>query len=231
MKNILFFLLFLILIISPIYSNNENEINYIIDKYIRFNKWREAKKELDDYLKNNSTDTFAYSIYAEVLKELKLYDEAIIATRTAINFEKKDDFLAELYNNLGFYYYCKGINDIALDMYKKSISLRNDIDSTYYNIGVLYLEKKDYDNAITNWKKYITLTTNADKKIKLQEILSKLEKQLVAEKLKKEEEDKLKEEYLKKLKEELEKEKAESKSLETDKNKAKNSEKELEEID
>ncbi len=231
LKNTLFLLLFIIIIISPIYSNNENDLKYIIDKYIRFNKWQEAKKELENYLISNSTNSDAYSLYAEVLFELNLYDDAIIATRTAINFEKNDSNLAQLYNNLGFYYYNKGINDIAIDMYNKSISLRNDIDITYYNIGRLYFDKNDYDNALINWKKYINLSTNTEKKLKLQELISKLEQQLAAEKLKKEEEARLKEEYLKKLKEELEKEKAESKSLETDKNKAKHSDKELEEID
>lgn len=231
MKNIIIVFLYLIIMISPIFCNNQNEVNYIIDQYIRFNKWKEAKKELELYLKSNSTDTFAYSIYSEVLYELELYDDAILATRTALNYEKSDDFKAELYNNLGFYYYSKGLNDIALEMYNKSTSLRADLDSTYYNIGVIYLDKKDYDNTLNNWKKYVSLTNNIEKKTKMQDIISKLEKKLLEEKIKKEEEMRLKEEFLNKLKNDLEKDKSESKSLEADKNKTKHSDKELEEID
>lgn len=231
LKNIIIIFLFLIIIISPIFCNNQAELNNIIDKYVRFNKWNDAKKELEVYLKNNPTDTYAYSVYSAVLFELNLYDDAILATRTALNYEKSDTFKAELYNNLGFYYYSKGLNDIALEMYNKSISLRTDLDLTYYNIGIIYLDKKDYDNTLSNWKKYVALTNNIEKKTKIQDIIAKLEKKLLEEKLKKEEEMRLKEEFLNKLKEDLEKDKSESKSLEADKNKTKHSDKELEEID
>ena len=231
MKNIIIIFLYFFSITFHVFSINQNDINYIIDQYIRFNKWQEAKKELEIYLKSNPTDTFAYSIYAQTLYELKLYDDAILATRTAINYEKSDEFKAELYNNLGFYYYCKGLNDIALEMYTKSTSLRSDLDTTYYNIGVLYLDKQDYDNVLSNWKKYINLTNNFEKKTKMQQIIAKLEKKILEDKLKKEEEERLKEEFLNKLKEDLEKDKTESKSLEADKKKTQHSEKELEEID
>jgi tetratricopeptide (TPR) repeat protein len=231
LKNILLIPFFLTIIILNIFSINQNDINYIIDQYIRFNKWQEAKKELESYLKVNPTDTYAYSIYSEVLYELQLYDDAILATRTAINYEKNDEFKAELYNNLGFYYYCKGLNDLAIEMYQKSISLRADIDTTYYNLGKIYIDKEDYDNALNSWKKYINLTSNIEKKTKIQNIIAKLEKKILEEKIKKEEEERLKEEFLKQLKEDLEKDKTESKSLEADKNKTKHSEKELEEID
>ena len=231
MKNIIIISLYFFIIIFQILCINQNDINYIIDQYIRFNKWQDAKKELEIYLKKNPTDTYAYSIYSEVLYELELYDDAILATRTAINYEKTDEFKAELYNNLGFYYYCKGLNDIALEMYNKSISLRSDLDTTYYNLGIIYLDNEDYDNVLTNWKKYINLTNNIEKKNKMQQIIAKLEKKIIEDKIKKEEEERLKEEFLKKLKEDLEKDKTESKSLEADKKKTKHSEKELEEID
>ena len=231
MKNKIIIFLYLFIIIFHVFCTNENNINYIIDHYIRFNKWQEAKKELESYLKNNPTDTYAYSIYAQTLFELNLYDDAILATRTAINYEKTDEFKAELYNNLGFFYYCKGLNDLALEMYNKSISLRSDLDTTYYNLGLIYLNKEDYDNVLINWKKYINLTNNIEKKTKMQQIIAKLEKKILEDKLKKEEEEKLKEEFLKKLKEDLEKDKTESKSLEADKNKTQHSEKELEEIE
>ena len=88
MKKIISVFLTIIIIVSGIYCNTLNNINDIIDKTIRFNNWKEAKVELESYIKNHPTDSYAYSIYAEVLNKLKLNDLAIIAVRTAINYEK-----------------------------------------------------------------------------------------------------------------------------------------------
>jgi tetratricopeptide (TPR) repeat protein len=203
----------------------------IIDKFVRFDKWREAKSAFENYLKSNPTDTYAYSVYANVLGELKLYDDAIIAARTGLNYEKTDEAKGGFYNQLGYFYYSKKINDLALDMYKKSSEYSKNLDSSYYMQGLIYAEKNDYDSAILSWKNYIAVTNNLAKREKMQALLSKLEKKITDEKMKKEEEKKLKEEYLKKLTDELDKEKADSKSLEADKNKTKKSGVELEEIE
>ena len=211
-------------------TNNPN-LNDIIDKYIRFDNWKQAKSSLEDYLKSNPTDTYAYSLYSEVLGELKLFDDAIVAARTALNYEKDSATQGELYNQLGYFYYSKKLPDLSLEMYNKSVALNNNLDSSYYMLGLIYSGKNDYDNTLANWKRYVMITTNLGKKEKMQTIISKLEKQFTDEKMKKAEETRLKEESLKKLQDELEKEKADSKSLEADKNKTKKSGIELEEIE
>jgi tetratricopeptide (TPR) repeat protein len=212
------------------FSNNQN-LTDIIDKYIRFDNWKEAKASIEDYLKSNPTDTYAYSLYANVLAELKLYDDAIVAARTALNYEKNSETQGEFYNQLGFFYYSKNLNDLAIEMYSKSVSLNNSLDSSYYMLGLLYSGKNDYDNTLSNWKRYIMITTNQEKKKKMQQIVSMLEKKFADDKMKKEEEAKLKADSLKKLQDELDKDNADSKSLEADKNKTKKSNVELEEIE
>jgi tetratricopeptide (TPR) repeat protein len=224
----LFFILNFIIIISYIYCNTLNDI---IDKTVRFNKWDDAKKQLESYLSNNPVDSFGYSIYAAVLNELKLYDEAIIAVRNAINYENSNEKKGLLYFDLGTYYYNKGLKDVAVQNYNKSLEYNSNIDSTYYMLGTIYYENKDYDRAILNWKKYVEITANADKRAKMQAILAKFEKQLMEKKLKEEEEKRLREEFLNKIKEELSKDQNDSKSLETDKNKTQKSKEMYEEID
>ena len=228
------YLVFLfIMLVSLMYSNTLNDliVNNKIDNAIRLNKWEDAKSELELYLKNNSTDSYAYSIYAAVLNQLKKYDDAIIAVRTAINYEKSNEIKGNLYSDLGDYYYNKGLMDIALEMYKKSLEYNSMIDKSYYMMGTISYNTKDDDNAIRYWKKYIEITTNAPKREKLKKILDLYEKQIIAKKLKEEEEKRLKEEFLKKLNDELSKDNADTKSLGTDKDKTKKSEEDYEEID
>jgi len=223
MKKIILIFYFII-VVSLLYCNT---LKNIMDSTIRLNKWNDAKKELELYLNENPSDSYAYSVYAAVLNELKLYDDAIIAIRHAINYEKSNKTKANLYSDLGLYYYNKGLKDVSLESYLKSLDYNNKLDSSYYMIGAIFFEKEDYENTILNWKKYIEVTDNIEKKIKIEKIINKL----VEKKLKEEEERKLKEEFLKKLKDELLKEESESKSLETDKNKTTSSDEDFEEID
>ncbi len=225
-KNILIF--FFIIIVSLIYCNT---LNNIIDKSIRFNKWDDAKNELEFFLKDNPADTNALAIYAAVLNELKMYDEAILAVNKAISYESSNDKKSKLYFDLGNYYFNKGLKEQALLNYQKSIEYNKNTDSSYYMAGLVYFENNDLDKALTNWKKYVEITNNIDKKIKMQKIISKLENMIADKKLKDEEERKKKEDYLKKLKDDLSKDKEDSQSLESDKNKTKKSDEYYEEIE
>ena len=172
------FILFFVLLNFLLYGESPKELKEIIDKEVRFNSWKEAKLDLEIYLKSNPDDSYAYSVYASVLGELKLYDDSILAIRNAINFEKNDEKKGEYYSDLGFYYYCKDIKDLSLDMYKKSLSLNTNIASSYYMIGLINYQNSDYDAALFNWKKYVSITDNIEKKIKMQDIISKFEKQI-----------------------------------------------------
>jgi tetratricopeptide (TPR) repeat protein len=211
-----------------------NSLDDIIDNTIRYDKWDEAKIQLEGYLKENPADARAFSLYSTVLNDLKLYDQAINAMKNAINYELSNEKKGEYYFDLGKYYSTKKLNDIALEMYNKSLNLNSTLAETYYMIGKINYENKEIDKCFENWKKYIGLTSNTDKKKKLQMIIDRYEnekaeaeKLLAEQKLKAEEEKKRlaeeqrkKEELLKELMKELEGDKADSKSL--DENKIKN---------
>jgi len=109
----LFFIFFVNIIITlSIYCNTLNDI---LDKYIRFNNWAEAKTKLEEYIKQNPTDSYAYSLYAGTLNELKLYDEVIISLKNAINYENSVEKKGELYFNLGNAYYNKNSKEVSLE--------------------------------------------------------------------------------------------------------------------
>nr|HPO50376.1 tetratricopeptide repeat protein [Spirochaetota bacterium] len=186
----------------------------IIDKEIRFNRWEEAKKELEVYIKNKSDDVFAYSLYSAVLKELKLYDEAILALRNAITYEKSDKKKGEIYFNIGNLFYEKKQNDIALEMYEKSIEFDNMSAPCYYMSGLISFEKNNLENALKSWKRYIGLTLDKEKKEKVSQIVTMIEKDVEDKKqaeIKRLEEERLRLEKKKKRKEEEEKRLAEEK--------------------
>jgi len=220
-------ILFIILTLSAGLSANE-KLNSIIDKYFRYNKWSDAKNELEIFIKSYPSDPDAYRLYGSVLSELKLYDEAILSLRNAINYEKSDEKKGELYYNLGLNYYSKGLKSVAIQMFDMSTNLNNILDLPYYIKGVIYYENKDSEKAITNWKQYITLASNKEKKEKMEKIVALMEKQIVDEKLRLEEEKRKKEELMNKLLKELES--GESKSLEADKKKEKDNKIEFEEL-
>ncbi len=227
MKKYLFVSLFIIII----YSVYCNTLNDIIDKTVRFNKWQDAKVQLESYIANNPGDSYAYSIYAAVLNELKMYDEAINAERNAINYENSDEKKGALYFDLGNFYYNKGLKDIAIQNYTKSLQYNGNIDSSYYMLGTAYYELKNYDKALESWKKYVEVTANAEKRTKMQAIIAKFEKQIEDQKLKEEEAKKQKEEFLKKIQEELNNDKNNSKSLGTDKDKTQKSKEMFQDIE
>jgi len=147
-------------------------LNSIIDKYFRFNKWDDAKNELEIYIKSNPIDPDAYRLYGSVLSELKLFDDAIISLRNAINYEKSDEKKGELYYNLGLNYYSKGLKSVAIQMFDLSTNLNNILDLPYYIKGVIYYENKEPGKAISNWKQYITLASNKEKKEKMEKIIA-----------------------------------------------------------
>ncbi len=231
-KYILFFLILFVFKLEP------QEINEIIDKYIRFDKWEESKIQLETYLKKNPTDSNAYALYGIVLKELKEYDNAIVATRSAINFEKIEEKKGEYYYNLGTIYYIQNLKDLAIQSYEKALTLNPNLAQSYYMLGLIYYENKDYEKCIEKWKYYVTLSTNIDKKNKIMKVIARFEKDLAEEKrraeerrLKEEEERRKREEYLKSLKKELEESQKDSKSFEEYKIKENKKEADIEELD
>jgi hypothetical protein len=219
-----YIILFLIIICLSSYCNTLNDI---IDTTFRYDKWDDAKIQLEDYIKDNPTDAYAFSLYSFALENLKLYDLAISACKNAINFETSDEKKGKYYYDLGRYYYIKKTNDVALDMFNKSVNLNRTLAESFYFIGLIDYNNKDIDNGFENWKKYISLSTNEDKKKKIQMVMDMYannkaeqerllkEKQLkdLEEAKRLEEEKRKKDEILKKLMEELEGDTNNSKSL------------------
>ncbi len=101
------------------------------------------------------------------------YKEAISILKGLINYRKSfidypDTVAGKSYNNIGSYYYILGKSKIALDYYKKNLSLdllrkgeiTYDLISDYRNIGNVYLRMGDFNKAINHYNKTLKLSKN-----------------------------------------------------------------------
>ena len=166
MKKCPYLFLSIIILNQFLFSTNEN-IDYIIENYIRKGDWQNAKIELSNHIKENPKDPEGYSLLSVVCNELRQYDEAIINCRKSIINEASMERKGELYFNLGTYYYNRGTKSVALTMFQKSIELNNLIANPYYMIGLIYYEDDDLDNCIIYWQKYVDISTESDKREKV----------------------------------------------------------------
>ena len=182
MKKFTFFIIYNILFLFLIvFGISAKSLNEIIDETIRFNNWQQARIELDAYTKANPNDADAFGLYAVALSQLKNYDEAIRACRTAINLEKSDEKKGEYYYNLGTFYYNMGVTDVAVSMYDKSIALNTMLAQPYYMLGLINFDKKDFDQCISYWTQYMSLCENDIKRAKIREAIGKIQRYKEAE--------------------------------------------------
>lgn len=171
----------IIFIISVLFSSffvievSAKTLNEIINGTIRLNNWTQACIELDDYTKSNINDADAFGLYAVALSQLKRYDEAIRACRTAINLEKSDEKKGEYYYNLGTFYYNMGVLDAAVSMYNKSISFNAMLAQPYYMLGLVNYGNKNFDQCISYWSQYMSLSDNDAKRMKIREAVDKIQ--------------------------------------------------------
>ena len=176
MKKFTVFIISILFSLFAVVGVSAKTLNEIIDETIRYNNWQQARIELDAYTKANPNDADAFGLYAVALSQLKNYDEAIRACRTAINLEKSDEKKGEYYYNLGTFYYNMGVTDVAVSMYDKSIALNTMLAQPYYMLGLINFDKKDFDQCISYWTQYMSLCENDIKRAKIREAIDKIQR-------------------------------------------------------
>lgn len=103
---------------------------------------------LDPELKN------AHNNLGLVYKELKDYDRAIEAFKTAIKIDSK---YKKPYLNIGSTYIDQGNLDMGLSYYQKALELDPYYSLAYLAIGDFYLRQKDFNQSLVNLKKALEL--------------------------------------------------------------------------
>lgn len=123
----------------------------LVDYYIDYTRWSEAKAALLDYLKLYPNDyEFARGCAVSF----------ILARRSADAIEIMEPFLSrrpsyELYNLLGFEYHKLGRNDRAIELLQTSIPLEPDRYDAYYHLGYVYSTTGQPEQAIAMFEQVL----------------------------------------------------------------------------
>ncbi len=142
---------------------NKNDFLQEIRRLKSEEKFEEACKFCEEFLKTTEEQEFAITIYIDILFAYGHYlNEDLIQEyeKAAEVFEK---IISLQSNNVKAIYYA-GVAlfhsnkfDDALERYLKIIELEPNFKHAYYNIGLLYETKGDFDNALKFYNKALDL--------------------------------------------------------------------------
>lgn len=126
-------------------GNNKNAINIFKDvlKYEPENELSHANLG-DIYFKDGNYDA-----------AIKSYDYAI---KVATDNKRKSN----LYNDLGFSYFQKGLMNDAIECFKKSIILNPENKNSLYNLGIIYVKNGMQDKVKVDFKEFLKHDTGVE---------------------------------------------------------------------
>jgi tetratricopeptide (TPR) repeat protein/CHAT domain-containing protein len=130
------------------------------DSYYKMSNYNQAIEWLNKAIELGLVDAVAYGILGHSYREKSDYDQAIKCYNKAIELGLEDvDFIARVYNNLGYAHQEKPDYDLdlAIDCYNKAIELDPEYASPYNGLGVVYYKKTDYNQAIKYYNTAIEL--------------------------------------------------------------------------
>ncbi|HRX14808.1 MAG TPA: tetratricopeptide repeat protein [Spirochaetota bacterium] len=118
-------------------------------------KFEMAEYHLQEELKENPENYFAYSFLGDIFLIKKRYDEAITLFKRALDL--RPDY-AENHFRLGQAYYYKNIGNIAISHFTEAYNLNPQIKYSHYHIGLTHLMLlRDKENTIKSWMFYLSI--------------------------------------------------------------------------
>ncbi len=124
-------------------------------KYFFQKKYEMAQFLLQQELKENPENYFAYSYLGDIFLYKKEYDEAITLYKRALDLDPSN---AENHFRLGQAYYYKELGNLSIEHFSKAYELNPNIKYTQYHIGLTYLiVLRDKEKTILYWENYLAL--------------------------------------------------------------------------
>ena len=117
--------------------------------------WDGAEKELNQAISINPSYALAHHFYADYLKAMGRFHEAIIEIEKA---QELDPLSLAINTGVGHVLYLSGQFDKAIEQYKKAIDLDPDFMMTHIWFGRPYLEKGMYPEAISELETGVKLS-------------------------------------------------------------------------
>ncbi|MDA3900512.1 MAG: tetratricopeptide repeat protein [Spirochaetes bacterium] len=131
-------------------KNFKKGMSYFFQK-----KFEMAEYLLQEELKENPENYFAYSYLGDIFLLKKRYDEAITLYKRALDL--RPDF-AENHFRLGQAYYYKRIGNLAISHFTEAYHLNPQIKYSHYHIGLTNLMiLRDKGKTISSWLFYLSI--------------------------------------------------------------------------
>ena len=130
---------------------------------------------LQNKIRNNNADADDYYELGSIYLSKKLFDQAIMQFRYALQIWKSEDFegISNLYNTIGFTYAETEQYELAIYYYKEA--LKNDTEYTVAlnNLGYAYEKQKMLKEAFTTYKQVIEKEPNNETALSRIQILQR----------------------------------------------------------
>ena len=130
---------------------------------------------LQNKIRNNNADADDYYELGSIYLSKKLFDQAIMQFRYALQIWKSEDFegISNLYNTIGFTYAETEQYELAIYYYKEA--LKNDTEYTVAlnNLGYAYEKQKMLKEAFTTYKQVIAKEANNETALSRIQILQR----------------------------------------------------------
>ncbi|MGW8181015.1 MAG: tetratricopeptide repeat protein, partial [bacterium] len=117
--------------------------------------WEGAEKELSEAISINPSYALAHHFYADYLKAMGRFNEAIIEIEKA---QELDPLSLAINTGVGHVLYLSGQYDAAIEQYKKAVDLDPNFMMTHIWFGRPYLEKGMYQEAISELETGVKLS-------------------------------------------------------------------------
>jgi len=122
----------------------------------------EALSELQIKVRSNIATGEDYYLLGTIYLSKKLFDQAIIQFRYALQLWDKNDKegIANLYNTVGFTYSESNQYDLAIYYYNEAIKNLSNYTTALNNLGYVYEKKGSFVDAITIYNSVISYDSN-----------------------------------------------------------------------
>nr|BDA98240.1 hypothetical protein [Rhodomonas sp. NIES-1006] len=121
-------------------------------------KVEEALSELQLKVRSNNANGEDYYLLGTIYLSKKLFDQAIIQFRYALQMWDKNDTegIANLYNTVGFTYSESSQYDLAIYYYNEAIKNLSNYTTALNNLGYVYEKKGDFSEAIKTYQSVVS---------------------------------------------------------------------------
>ena len=144
--------------IKPDYSEARNNLGL---NYLAMKRWDDAARQfklVTDDIFYPDQETAVINL-ARALYYKGDLDKALTILRSVVANDSRNP-IARL--DLGRVYFAKDKTDLAIEEYKKSITLQRDYANAYYHLGLAYLKNKDNAAAVTAFKEVVRIAPDAE---------------------------------------------------------------------